>query len=94
MARSLRFYRELGFSVRYGGEEASFTRLHAGGFLNLAARLEDQEPSWWGRVILYVSDVDAFYEWAVASGLTPVMPQGTLNGPSDSSTSSIPMGTN
>ena len=27
--------------------------------------------SWWGRVIFYVSDVDAFYSRALAMGLQP-----------------------
>jgi hypothetical protein len=28
-SRSVRFYRALGFAVRYGGEHAPFTSLHA-----------------------------------------------------------------
>jgi catechol 2,3-dioxygenase-like lactoylglutathione lyase family enzyme len=72
MARAVRFYRALGFTVRYGGEQASFSSLHAGsGYLNLIARPVDQERSWWGRVIFYVSDVDAFHALAVAAGLKP-----------------------
>src|SRR4051794_40873385 len=39
MARAVRFYQALGFTVRHGGEQASFTSLHAGtGYLNLIAR--------------------------------------------------------
>ena len=30
MRRSVRFYAALEFSVRYGGEQAAFTSLHAG----------------------------------------------------------------
>ena len=38
MSRSVRFYTALGFSVRYGGERAAFTSLHAGScYLNLIA---------------------------------------------------------
>jgi uncharacterized glyoxalase superfamily protein PhnB len=72
MARAVRFYRALGFTIRHGGEQASFTSLHAGsGYLNLIARPADHQRSWWGRVILHVSDVDAFHARAVAAGLTP-----------------------
>ena len=72
MARSVRFYRALGFTIRHGGEQASFTSLHAGpGYLNLIARPAGGPRSWWGRVIFYVSDVDAFYSRAVAAGLKP-----------------------
>jgi len=67
MTRAVRFYRELGFALRYGGESADFTSFHVGpGYLNLQtgkppARL-------WGRVILYVADVDAMYRRVRASG--------------------------
>ena len=72
MARSVRFYRALGFTIRHGGEQASFTSLHAGSrYLNLIARPAGGPHSWWGRVIFYVSDVDAFYSRAVAAGLKP-----------------------
>jgi catechol 2,3-dioxygenase-like lactoylglutathione lyase family enzyme len=72
MARSVRFYRALGFSLRHGGEQASFTSLHAGsGYLNLIALPAGGPRSWWGRVIFHVSDVDAFYAHAVAAGLKP-----------------------
>jgi catechol 2,3-dioxygenase-like lactoylglutathione lyase family enzyme len=70
MPRSVRFYLALGFSIRSGGEESSFTSFHAGsGYLNLLARPVRHELSWWGRVIFYVSDVDAFHARAVAAGL-------------------------
>ena len=72
MARSVRFYRALGFTLRHGGEQASFTSLHAGpGYLNLIARPAGGPRSWGGRVIFYVSDVDAFYSRALAMGLQP-----------------------
>ncbi len=75
MARSLRFYRALGFTIRYGGENASFTSLHAGnGYLNLVTLPGTAKTQWWGRVIFYVSDVDRFHHRAVAAGLTPEMP--------------------
>ena len=46
MARAVRFYRALGFTIRHGGERASFTSLHAGsGYLNLIARPDDHQRS-------------------------------------------------
>jgi catechol 2,3-dioxygenase-like lactoylglutathione lyase family enzyme len=72
MARAVRFYRSLGFSLRYGGEDSAFTSFSVGSsYLNLIAQPEDRRWSWWGRVIFYVSDVDALYERAVAKGLDP-----------------------
>jgi catechol 2,3-dioxygenase-like lactoylglutathione lyase family enzyme len=72
MARAVRFYRALGFSVRYGGEASCFTSFHAGpGYLNLIAQPAERQWSWWGRVIFYVTDVDAFYARAVTAGLMP-----------------------
>ncbi len=72
MSRSVRFYTALGFSVRYGGEDVSFTSLHAGScYLNLIAQPADRRWSWWGRVIFYVSDVDAFHRRALEQGLAP-----------------------
>ena len=72
MARAVRFYSSLGFSIRYGGGSAAFTSFHAGsGYLNLIAAPKDQRWSWWGRVIFYVSDVDGMYRNAVAQGLQP-----------------------
>jgi len=72
MARALRFYSALGFPLRYGGETAEFTSFGVGAsYLNLIAVDEDRAWSWWGRVILHVSDVDALHARAVAAGLHP-----------------------
>jgi catechol 2,3-dioxygenase-like lactoylglutathione lyase family enzyme len=72
MARALRFYRALGFTICSAGEPSSFTSFQAGsGSLNLIARPADRQRSWWGRVIFSVTDVDAFYARAVAAGLEP-----------------------
>ena len=71
MARSVRFYQHAGFSLLYGGEEARFTSFHAGGgYLNLILATE-YSGKWWGRVIFWVDDVDAFYRHAVEKGLQP-----------------------
>ncbi len=72
MARALRFYLALGFPLRYGGESAQFSSFSAGNAcLNLIAEGTDRAWSWWGRVIFYVSDVDALYRHAVDQGLQP-----------------------
>ena len=72
MARAVRFYRALGFTVHHGGEVAAFTSLVAGsGSLNLIAQAADRAWSWWGRVIFHVADVDAFHRHAVGQGLKP-----------------------
>ena len=72
MARAVRFYRALGFDLRYGGERASFTSFLAGSsYLNLIAVPAERHWAWWGRVIFYVGDVDALYRHALAQGLAP-----------------------
>ena len=72
MARAVRFYRALGFSLRFGGEDSPFTSFSVGSsYLNLIGQPEDRQWSWWGRVIFYVSDVDALYERALAENLGP-----------------------
>lgn len=74
MRQAVQFYRALGFAVRHGGDEAVFTSLAAGSaMLNLIALPPDRQWSWWGRVIFYVSDVDALYQQALAHGLQPDM---------------------
>lgn len=75
MARAVRFYRALGFILRYGGEDASFTSFTVGsGYLNVVAQPAGRRWSWWGRVIFYVQDVDALHARAVRLGLRPLAP--------------------
>jgi catechol 2,3-dioxygenase-like lactoylglutathione lyase family enzyme len=75
MRRAVRFYRDLGFDLRYGGEDAAFTSFAVGsGFLNLIAESPQRTWSWWGRVIFYVTDVDATYARAVGLDLRPHAP--------------------
>ena len=71
MRSAVRFYQALGFRLLHGGENEPFTSFAAGGsFLNLIA--EAHGPiNWWGRVIIYVSDVDSMYRKALAAGITP-----------------------
>ena len=73
MARALRFYRALGFSLRRGGEDSTFSCLRAGSaHLNLIAEgTEGRTWSWWGRLIFQVPDVDAFHRHVLAQGLVP-----------------------
>ena len=72
MARSVRFYANLGFEIRYGGEESAFTSFHVGpGYLNLQFAPTVRVPRNWGRVIFHVSDVDAMYARARAAGYEP-----------------------
>ena len=76
MARSVAFYCRLGFELRSGGEHASFASFRVGsGFLNLGLATNDAGlRARWGRVIFYVSDVDAMYERVVGLGLAPDFP--------------------
>ena len=70
MPRAVRFYCALGFEVLRGNEQSSFTSFRTGmSYLNLVAQPAERRWSWWGRVIFYVSDVDALYERALAAGL-------------------------
>ena len=71
MARAVAFYEALGFPLSYGGPQEAFTSFAFGGtYLNLI--LDTRGPvMWWGRVIVHVSDVDAVYRKALATGFTP-----------------------
>ena len=76
MARAVRFYEGLGFTIAHGGHGQSFTSLRAGsGYLNLILQPPQRHWSWWGRVIFYVDDVDALYERAIAAGHHPAKPR-------------------
>jgi catechol 2,3-dioxygenase-like lactoylglutathione lyase family enzyme len=75
MGEAVAFYRALGFHLLYGGDKAAFTSFRVGvGFLNL--QLDEGggltiTGAAWGRVVLWVDDVDAMYERAVAAGFHP-----------------------
>ena len=72
MAAATTFYEALGFEKIYGGPQAGFTSYRAGSsYLNLQLNQISQQPAAWGRAIFYVDDVDAVYQQAVASGLSP-----------------------
>lgn len=75
MGRAVTFYRTIGLEIRYGGENASFTSFHVGdGFLNLIL-VSSHTPSWWGRMIFRVEDVDRLYATLVAAGQHPEAPR-------------------
>jgi catechol 2,3-dioxygenase-like lactoylglutathione lyase family enzyme len=73
MRHAVGFYRRLGFDLLYGGDDADFSSFQVGsGFLNLQLRTDFRhlaEP--WGRVIFWVDDVDAMYQRALRSGMSP-----------------------
>jgi catechol 2,3-dioxygenase-like lactoylglutathione lyase family enzyme len=73
MGEAVAFYRALGFHLLYGGDEAAFTSFRVGpGFLNLQLDEGDALTKVvWGRVVLWVDDVDAMYERAVTAGFHP-----------------------
>ena len=69
MSRAVRFYEALGFSLVYGGGGTRFSSFSGGnGFINLILGVVPRDH--WGRVIIYVSDVDAMCQRAVAAGYT------------------------
>ena len=71
MRQAVRFYCALGFTLDYGGEDATFTSFRVGEqHLNLGAGPDHDPRQSWGRIIYYVSDVDAMYERARALGLS------------------------
>lgn len=75
MAASFAFYTSLGFEAAYGGPNAPFTSYRLGdGHLNVVVAAEDAQWGWWGRVILYVDDVDALYRRALEQELEPLAP--------------------
>ncbi len=72
MARAVRFYEALGFSLAHGGGTAAFTSFRVGpGHLNLARADAPPASADRARVIFYVDDVDAMYAHVLAQGFSP-----------------------
>ena len=72
MGRAVEFYECLGFRSNYGGHDATFTSFYAGNsHLNLILQPERKTWKWWGRVIIFVDNVDAMHRRAMEAGLTP-----------------------
>ena len=77
MKASVEFYRDvLGMQLLYGGERASFSSLRANDSESAILNLEqgDAVPQW-GRLILHVTDVDAFWEHLREKGFDPESPR-------------------
>ena len=77
MKASVRFYRGvLGMEIVFGGEDASFSSLRAkdGGMPILNLEQGHSVPGW-GRMIFYVADVDAFWEYLRGEGFNPESPR-------------------
>jgi catechol 2,3-dioxygenase-like lactoylglutathione lyase family enzyme len=73
MAGAVAFYEALGLGLRYGGPRAEFSSFHVGtGYLNLQLDPAYVPPGRvWGRVILWVDDVDDCYDRVRAAGYAP-----------------------
>lgn len=75
MTRAVQFYEALGFPLDYGGKDAAFTSFRLGeNHLNFTTIASGPRFAGWGRLILYVDDVDAMYARAVAQGFRPEAP--------------------
>lgn len=74
MAGAVAFYRALQFPLVNGGPDAEFTSLRAGsGFVNLQLdRGAGPPPTGWGRIILWVDDVDVMHRRCLAAGFSPL----------------------
>ena len=73
MGEAVAFYRALGFHLLYGGAEAAFTSFRVRRRIPqpAARRSGSRHRAAWGRVVLWVDDVDAMYERAVTAGFHP-----------------------
>ena len=77
MRRSVRFYKDvLGMEIIYGGEDGSFSSLRAKDGNTPILNLEQgRSVPCWGRMIFYVADVDAFWEYLRGKGFNPESPR-------------------
>jgi len=77
MTKSVRFYRDvLGMELLYGGEDAGFSSLRAQDAQSAILNLEQGDTvTRWGRLIFYVTDVDALWTQLNERGLDPEIPQ-------------------
>ena len=77
MRKSVRFYKDvLGMEVLFGGEDAFFSSLRAKDASSPILNLEQgHSVPGWGRMIFYVADVDAFWEYLRGKGFNPESPR-------------------
>ena len=78
MRRSVRFYGDvLGMEIVHGGEDAFFSSLRANGAEDPILNLEQARSvtGWGARMIFYVADVDAFWEYLRGKGFNPESPR-------------------
>ena len=72
MARSVQFYKSIGFELIYGGQTSEFSSFRAAAqYLNLTTEKTDNKIGFRGRVIFHVDDVDGMYHHMTAVGLAP-----------------------
>jgi catechol 2,3-dioxygenase-like lactoylglutathione lyase family enzyme len=78
MPEAITFYTQLGFTLVYGSPQARFSTLQAGGALINLTLAPNFKPTWWGRTIFRVDNVETIYDTAVArSGIfTSQIPMG------------------
>ena len=74
---SVHFYRDvLGMELIYGGEDSYFSSLRSSDADSAILNLAKGHPGVrWGRLILYVTDVDAFWAHLKERGFDPPTPQ-------------------
>jgi catechol 2,3-dioxygenase-like lactoylglutathione lyase family enzyme len=77
MTQSVRFYRDvLGMELLYGGEGTEFSSLRAKDTQSAILNLEQGKPvTRWGRLIFYVTDVDALWNHLKDRGFDPEIPR-------------------
>lgn len=77
MQVSVQFYRDvLGMELIYGGEESYFSSLRAREAESAILNLENGHPGKrWGRLILHVTDVDAFWTHLKENGFDTETPR-------------------
>jgi len=78
MKASVRFYGDvLGMKIVYGGEDAFFSSLRAKDAEDPILNLEQGRSAtgWGARMIFYVADVDAFWEYLRGKGFNPESPR-------------------
>src|ERR1700737_982352 len=77
MTESVRFYRDvLGMELLYGGEDAGFSSLCTLDAQSAILNLEQGDTvTRWGRLIFYVTDVDALWTHLNERGFDPEIPQ-------------------